>query len=92
MLDISKLQDQQIPEDQKIHFDLEDCCGQVLITFEKKITDKKLEVDVDLPLHPVYTIANQDSVTQVIYNLIDNAVKFCPEVQVIIYEKHFLRL
>jgi len=79
MLDISKLQDQQIPEEQKIHFDLEECCGQVLITFEKKITDKKLEVDVDMPLHPVYTMANQDSVTQVIYNLLDNAVKFCPE-------------
>ena len=79
MLDISKLQDQQIPEDQKIHFDLEDCCGQVLITFEKKITDKKLEVDVDIPMYPVYTIANQDAVTQVIYNLLDNAVKFCPE-------------
>ena len=79
MLDISKLQDQQIPEEQKLHFDLEECCGQVLITFEKKITDKGLEVDVDLPLHPVYTIANQDAVTQVIYNLIDNAVKFCPE-------------
>ena len=79
MLDISKLQDQQIPEEQKLHFDLEECCGQVLITFEKKITDKKLEVDVDLPLHPVYTMANQDAITQVIYNLIDNAVKFCPE-------------
>ena len=79
MLDISKLQDQEIPEDQKIHFDLEECAGQVLITFEKKITDKKLDVDVDMPMHPVYTIANQDAVTQVIYNLLDNAVKFCPE-------------
>ena len=79
MLDISKLQDQQVPEEQKIHFDLEECCGQVLITFEKKITDKHLEVDVDMPLHPVYTIANQDAVTQVIYNLLDNAVKFCPD-------------
>ncbi len=79
MLDISRLQDQEIPEDKKMHFDLEECAGQVLITFEKKITDKKLNVDVDMPLHPVCTIANQDYITQVIYNLIDNAVKFCPE-------------
>ena len=79
MLDISRLQDQEIPEDKKMHFDLEECAGQVLITFEKKITDKRLNVDVDMPLHPVCTIANQDYVTQVIYNLIDNAVKFCPE-------------
>ena len=80
MLDISQLQKEEgIPDEKKMHFDLEECLGQVLITFEKKITDKNLDVDVDLPEHPVYTWANRDYVTQVIYNLIDNAVKFCPE-------------
>jgi len=80
MLDISQLQTQEgIPEDKKMHFDLEECLGSVLITFEKKINDKKLNVDVTMPEHPVYTMANRDYITQVIYNLIDNAVKFCPE-------------
>ena len=80
MLDISQLQKEEgIPEDKKMHFDLEECAGMVLITFEKKINDKLLEVDVDFPEHPVYTMANRDYVTQVIYNLLDNAVKFCPE-------------
>ena len=80
MLDISQLQKEEgIPEDKKMHFDLEECAGMVLITFEKKINDKNLEVDVDFPEHPVYTFANRDYVTQVIYNLLDNAVKFCPE-------------
>ena len=80
MLDISQLQKEAgIPEDKKMHFDLEEAMGQVLITFEKKITDKKLDVDVDMPEHPVYTMANMDYVTQVIYNLLDNAVKFCPQ-------------
>jgi len=80
MLDISQLQKEEgIPEDKKMHFDLEECLGTVLITFEKKINDKKLDVDVEMPEHPVYTMANRDYVTQVIYNLIDNAVKFCPE-------------
>ena len=79
MLDISQLQNQEVPEEKKMHFDLEEAVGQVLITFEKKINDKKLDVDVDMPEHPVYTIANRDYVTQVIYNLLDNAVKFCPE-------------
>ena len=79
MLDISRLQDQGgIPEEKKIHFDMEECAGQVLITFEQKINDKGLEVEVDMPEHPVYTRADPDAVTQVIYNLIDNAVKFCP--------------
>ncbi|MGN0978564.1 MAG: ATP-binding protein [Faecousia sp.] len=80
MLDISQLQKEEgIPEEKKMHFDLEECAGQVLITFEKKINDKHLNVDVDMPEHPVYTMANRDYITQVIYNLIDNAVKFCPD-------------
>ena len=80
MLDISQLQKEQgIPDDRKMHFDLEEAMGQVLITFEQKINDKLLDVDVDMPEHPVYTFANRDYVTQVVYNLLDNAVKFCPE-------------
>ena len=80
MLDISQLQKEEgIPDEKKMHFDLEETVGQVLITFEKKINDKHLDVDVDMPEHPVFTMANRDYITQVIYNLIDNAVKFCPE-------------
>ena len=79
MLDISRMQNGSVPEEKKVHFDLEEALGQVLITFEKKITDKNLEVDVDMPAYPVFTHACEDYVTQVIYNLIDNAVKFCPE-------------
>ncbi len=80
MLDISKLQDQAgIPEEKKLRFDMEECIGEVLITFEQKINAKRLEVNVDLPEHPVYTRADKDAVTQVVYNLLDNAVKFCTE-------------
>ena len=79
MLDISRLQDQGgIPDEQKTQFDLEECAGQMLITFEQKINAKQLNVDVDMPEHPVFTRANQDYVSQVIYNLLDNAVKFSP--------------
>ncbi len=80
MLDISRLQDQeQIPEDKKTRFDLCECAGQVLITFEQKINAKNLNVQVDMPDFPVFTHAAQDYITQVIYNLVDNAVKFCPQ-------------
>jgi len=79
MLDISRLADGSVPEEKKVRFDMEETLGQVLITFEKKITDKELNVDVDMPGHPVFTHACEDYVTQVIYNLIDNAVKFCPQ-------------
>ena len=80
MLDISRLQDQEgIPDEKKSRFDLKEVAGQVLITFEQKILSKNLNVEVEMPEHPVFTRASQDAVTQVIYNLIDNAVKFCPQ-------------
>ena len=78
MLDISRLQDQSgIPEEKKTRFDMEEAIGEVLITFEQKINAKHLDVQVDLPEHPVFTRADRDAVTQVVYNLLDNAVKFC---------------
>ena len=79
MLDISRLQaGGGIPEDQKTRFDMTERVGQTLLTFEQKITAKELLVRVQMPEHPVYTIANADYITQVLYNLLDNAVKFCP--------------
>ncbi len=80
MLDISQLQTEGgIPDEKLNRFDVEECVGQTLITFERKILLKNLDLQVDMPEYPVYTIANQDYISQVIYNLMDNAVKFCPE-------------
>lgn len=80
MLDISQLQSEGgIPSDRMTRFDVEECAGQMLITFEQKITDKNIQVDVDMPDCPIYTVAQQDYISQVIYNLLDNAVKFCPQ-------------
>lgn len=79
MLDISRLQDQTIPEEKKTVFDLCEAAGQVLVSFEQKITQKQLDVQVDMPDEATYTLADADSITQVIYNLMDNAVKFCQQ-------------
>lgn len=80
MLDISRLQNQEtVPEEQKLRFDLCESLGLVLISFEQKINEKQLDVHVDMPDHPVFTLASQDAIHQVIYNLVDNAVKFCPQ-------------
>ncbi len=80
MLDISRMQDRQtVSPEEMTRFDVCECVGQALISFEQKITNKALEVDVSFPEHSVYTRANQDAITQVVYNLLDNAVKFCPQ-------------
>ena len=78
MLDVSRLQDQGIPPEKMVRFDVAECLGQGLITFEQKINDKGLDVAVDFPEYPVYAQGDLDAITQVAYNLIDNAVKFCP--------------
>ena len=77
MLDISRLQNEG--DLKRTRFDLAEAAGQVLITFEQKINSKNIEVEVDFPEFPVYTNACADSITQVIYNLVDNGVKFCPD-------------
>ena len=79
MLDISKLQSQGIPEDKKQKFDLTETVGQILLSFEQKINGKSLEVDVKMPDKAVNVWGEMDTITQVIYNLIDNGVKFCEE-------------
>lgn len=78
MLDISRLQEGGFPEETKTRFDVCECAGSTLISFEQQITEKALCVEVDFPEHSVLTNANRDGITQVFYNLLDNAVKFCP--------------
>ena len=96
MLDIAKLQAMGVEESRKTRFDLGEELSDVLITFEQKIYNKHLDVRVDLPDKPVWTRAERDSITQVIYNLIDNAIKFSRENSVIYiqtslkYEKVFV--
>ena len=51
----------------------------MLITLEQPIVSKNLNVQVDFPEHPLFTSACRDHITQVFYNLLDNAVKFCPK-------------
>ena len=77
MLEISRMQDQGISEAQKVRFDIGEMVGRVLLSFEQRIDEKKLCVEASLPDIPLFAYAEPDSVTQVVYNLIDNAVKFC---------------
>ena len=79
MLEISRLQSQGIGEEKKRRFDLSETIGQVLISFEQRVTRKGIHVDVRLPDRSVWVKADPDSITQVIYNLTDNAIKFCNE-------------
>ncbi len=74
MLDVSQLQNVEIK--QKRPFDLSESMRRVLVSMEKKITDRGLDVEVDIPEEAVMVLGDNDLLTQVIYNLLENAVKF----------------
>lgn len=76
MLDVSRLRDQGIPPEKLTDFDICETAGQALLSFEQRINQKELEVDIDMPEMGLTVRAMQDAVTQVLYNLLDNAVKF----------------
>lgn len=59
-------------------FDINDLACQALIKFEKGIDEKNISVDLDLPEDKVMVRADKDTITQVLINLLNNAVKFVP--------------
>ena len=77
MLDVSRLnalaEDKVTAQEQ---FDLVDVMSRVLISLESKITGRNLDVDVQMPDEKLMVWGDPDSITQVCYNLVDNAAKF----------------
>ena len=57
-------------------FDLTELVLQTLLSFETRATEKNLDVDPQFPDNRLMVRADKDGITQVIYNLLDNAVKF----------------
>lgn len=53
--------------------------GRTALSFERKIEEKKIDMDIDFENDPMYVIADQDAITQVIYNLVDNSQKYTSE-------------
>lgn len=78
MLDLSRLQSDERAAQQQ--FDISETLLRTLVTLENKVNAKHLEVDAQLPEDgPVPVWGDQDAITQVCYNLLDNAIKFSRE-------------
>jgi len=78
MLDLSRLQSAEYVTPQE-QFDVSEVMLRVLVSLETKINDKHLDVDTQLPDDPVQVWGDPDAITQVCYNLLDNAIKFSYE-------------
>ena len=75
MLDLSRLQSSERVTAQE-QFDVSEVMLRVLVSLETKINDRHLDVDTQLPDDPVQVWGDPDAITQVCYNLLDNAIKF----------------
>lgn len=78
LLDLSRIQ----AGDRKFTmspFDICEICREIVISFEQKINDKKLDVEFDCSDDSLGVMADRDAIYQIVYNLCDNAVKFATE-------------
>ena len=78
LLDVSRLQ----AGDRKFDMGAFDVCEmgrQILISFEKKINEKGLDVEFDCEEERMFVWADRDAIHQILYNICDNAVKFASE-------------
>lgn len=78
MLELSRLQSAENRLKTE-RFNLTELLTRTLLRFEQKINAKKLDVELDCPEHDIFAFAEADSITQVISNLMDNAIKFSTE-------------
>ena len=78
LLDVSRLESGE-RKFSYTDFDVAEVARIILISFEQKIEDKKLDVEFDSESDGMYALADKDAIYQVLYNLCHNAIKFAKE-------------
>ena len=78
LLDLSRIQagDRQF---EFVSFDICEVARQILLSFEQKIDEKKLDVEFNCDEERMRVLADKDAIHQILYNICDNAVKFSNE-------------
>lgn len=75
MLDASRTQAQDIRQTGRV-FNYTELFLQTLLNLEGRAEQKQLQVQPELPEEELYAFGDPDSITRVVYNILDNAVKF----------------
>ncbi len=78
ILDLTKMENGQ-EELHRSNFDINEMIVKLAIGFEQRIEDKKLKMDFQFLQEKLYVNADLDKIQRVVYNLIDNAIKFTDE-------------
>lgn len=78
MLNMSKIEAGEL-DLKPVKFDISEMLFQTLLSFEQLIDNKNIEILGLDGMSANEVVADRDMINQVVYNLIDNAVKFTPE-------------
>ena len=76
MLDLSRMESEGPEALRQKSFDLSELLLRTALLFEQKINARGLDVDAQMPEDPILVYGDADAINQVIYNLLENAVKF----------------
>ena len=79
MLDLSRMESAGSDLARRREFDLSEVVISTLLSFEPRAADKQLDVDLQVPEHHINVLGDPDAITRVVYNLMDNAVKFAEQ-------------
>lgn len=78
LLDLARIESGIITLSYEV-FDINELIRRTLITFEARISEKQLELDVRFAVEQTYVYADSNQISQVLRNLIDNAIKYSPD-------------
>lgn len=78
LLDISRIQAGE-RKFTMVPFDICELARQVLISFEQRIDQKRLDVSFECDDDRMMVIGDSDAIHQILYNICDNAIKFSCE-------------
>lgn len=78
MLDLSRIDNGTVAL-KPVSFDLTDAVCSALLSFEQRIEDKRVSIEGLSDCERMSVTADYDLIGQVVYNLLDNAVKFVNE-------------
>ena len=90
LLDLARIESGIITVNYEV-FDINELIRRTLITFEARISEKQMELDVRFAAEQIFVYADSNQISQVLRNLIDNAIKYSPEGRTLLVSTYTLR-
>lgn len=90
LLDLARIESGIITVNYEV-FDINELVRRTLITFEARISEKQMELDVRFANEQTFVYADSNQISQVLRNLIDNAIKYSPEGRTLLVSTYALR-